>query len=105
MGKEISEVKRFLRSLKKAGWRIEKAIIFGSRVRGDYLEDSDIDLILVSDDFEGIFFTDRASKIYRLWEGSEPLELLCYTKREFNKKKKMIGIVREAVKEGISAKV
>lgn len=58
-----------------------------------------------SSHFEGVFFTDRISKVYGLWEGSEPLELLCYTRNEFDKKKKMIGTVREAVREGISVKV
>jgi len=41
------------------GFQIEEAIIFGSRIRGDYLKDSDLDLILVSSNFSGIQFTDR----------------------------------------------
>lgn len=99
MGREADEVRRFLKRLK--GYDIEKAILFGSRARGDHLEESDLDLILVSKDFEGIFFTDRISKVYRFWDGDLSLEVLCYTPEEFEKKKGMIGLVQDAVREGI----
>jgi hypothetical protein len=99
MGDEISYLKRFL--LKIEGFRIEKAVYFGSRLRGDNLKKSDLDLILVSGDFEGIFFTDRVAKVYRFWEGPYPLELFCYTPLEFERKRKEIGMVRTAIKEGI----
>lgn len=85
-------------------FHIQKAILFGSRVKGNYLKDSDIDLILVSDDFNNIFFTDRISKVSQSWEGKIPLEVFCYTNKEFKKKRKMFGIVREAVREGILLK-
>lgn len=38
------------------------------------------------------------------WDGPVDLEPLCYTPEEFEKKKKQIGIVSEAVKEGIEIK-
>lgn len=65
------------------------------------LKNSDVDLILVSDYFVGIPFPERASKLYRYWEGGLPLEVLCYTKKEFDTKKKRIGLVKDALKEGI----
>jgi len=100
---EIREkVITFIKSLNR--WRIEKVIIFGSRVRNDYLSNSDLDVILVSNDFEGINFTDRIGEIYYyydLWKGDYPLEILCYTPAEFEKKRKQIGMVKDAVETGI----
>jgi hypothetical protein len=86
---------------KKREIPIERAILFGSRARGDHLKHSDVNLLLVSDDFRDIPFPDRPSRLYRYWEGRLPLEMLCYTISEFEKKRRMIGIVRDAVEEGI----
>ncbi len=83
-------------------YRITQAVFFGSRARGDYLADSDYDIVLVSPDFEGVFFSQRSALMYDFWQ-HWPLEIepLCYTPEEFEKKKGQIGIVSEAVKEGV----
>jgi len=97
-------IKEFIRKV-KLHYQIDKAIFFGSRVRGDHLLTSDYDVILVSKDFKDIFFTKRISEMYKYWN-HYPLEIepLCYTPEEFNIKKKQLGIVRHAVKEGIVLK-
>jgi predicted nucleotidyltransferase len=97
----LAEVKQFLEALEQ-DWPLERAILFGSRARGDQLRYSDVDLLPVSDAFEGIAFPDRPSKLYQHWRGGLPLEILCYTPTEFYKKRQMIGLVQDAVKEGIS---
>jgi len=91
----------FLKRAKRK-FNIQKAIFFGSRARGDYLKDSDYDIILVSPDFKGIFFTKRISLMYSFWK-YYPLEIepLCYTPEEFKIKSKEHGIIRQAIKEGI----
>jgi len=83
-------------------YRISRAIFFGSRARGDELADSDYDVILVSPDFQGIFFSKRSAMMYEFWR-HWPLDIepICYTPEEFEIKKKQIGIVSEAVKEGV----
>jgi len=83
-------------------YRITQAVFFGSRARGDYLADSDYDIVLVSPDFEGVFFSQRSALMYDFRQ-HWPLEIepLCYTPEEFEKKKGQIGIVSEAVKEGV----
>ncbi len=83
-----------------------KIILFGSRARGNYLKNSDIDLIIVSKYFRGKHFTERASLILKILleeniELKHNIELLCYTPEEFEKKKKEIGIVKEALSHGI----
>jgi len=79
-------------------------ILFGSRARGDNLIDSDYDIIVVSKLFENVMFTDRATSVLKiLWRHGvrEAIDVICYTPEEFEKKKKEISIVNEAIREGI----
>jgi predicted nucleotidyltransferase len=82
-------------------FRLEKMILFGSRARDDWLYSSDIDLILVSEDFRPISFLNRIREIADMWDGDLQLEPICYTPEEFEKKKKEKGIVSTAMKYGI----
>ena len=83
-------------------FKISAAYLFGSRARGDFLKSSDFDVILVSDDFEGVFFSKRIAQTYPFWRHyPEEIEPLCYTPEEFEKKRRETGIVKTAVSEGI----
>ena len=101
MGEVPVEIVEFVKNLKK-DYNIEKVIFFGSRTRNDYLESSDFDVIVVSADFEGIFFTDRISKMYKYWKSPKPLEVFCYTPEEFERKSNQFCIVRKAIETGIA---
>lgn len=101
MGEIPVEVVEFVKNLRK-DYNVQKVIFFGSRTRDDYLECSDFDLIVVSKDFEGVFFTERMSKMYRYWTSPKSLEVLCYTPEEFERKSAQLCIVRKAVETGIS---
>jgi hypothetical protein len=94
----IQGVKSFV---KKLPLKVEKAIVFGSRVRGGHDKYSDVDLLIVSPDFKGIKFGKRALGFYKYWNLNYPVDFLCLLPKEFNEKKKKITIVREALKEGI----
>jgi predicted nucleotidyltransferase len=95
----IAEVRKLKEKL--AGrYDIEKAILFGSRARGDYLLDSDVDLLLVSRSFSENF-TQRIREVAREWDALVPLEPVCYTPAEFEEMKKRHGIARQAAAEGI----
>ncbi len=78
-----------------------KVLAFGSRTRGEALEDSDLDLILVSPKFALVRFLDRPVKVLEALDYPGGLELLCYTPEEFEEKREELGIVRVAVQEGI----
>lgn len=82
----------------------EKIILFGSRARGDHLSDSDVDILIVSNQFEGTNWLKRIMDVSLLWNGLVTLEPICYTPAEFEEKKKLIGIVNEAVREGVELK-
>jgi hypothetical protein len=75
-------------------------ILFGSRARGDYLKDSDYDLIIVSERFKNFDFRERIVKVYELVDRPVRLDVLCYTPEEFERKKNQICIVKKAVEEG-----
>jgi hypothetical protein len=79
----------------------EKILLFGSRARGDHLVDSDVDILIVSEHFEGVNWLKRIGDVSLYWDGLVALELLCYTPAEFEEKTRMIGIVNEAVREGV----
>jgi hypothetical protein len=82
-------------------FRPTKILLFGSRARGDHLEESDIDLLVVSDTFAGMNWRDRIISVFGAWDKQQMLEPLCLTIEEFNVRKKQLGIVQRAVEEGL----
>jgi predicted nucleotidyltransferase len=63
--KITSIINQFLTELKKNNISVEQAFLFGSYARGTSTEWSDIDLAIISPDFEGDRFKDR-NKIRRI---------------------------------------
>ncbi|MBM4248078.1 MAG: nucleotidyltransferase domain-containing protein [Euryarchaeota archaeon] len=84
----------------KVKYAITKAIVFGSRARGDHHRHSDLDIVLVSPDFGALPFIDRPAEILRYWEGDWDLEPLCYTPEEYERLRGMMGILTVAEREG-----
>ncbi len=62
---------------------LDCVILFGSRARSDYLENSDIDMIFVGDFQES--FINRSTVIYEQYKLSFGLDAFCYRAEEFNK--------------------
>ena|SRR3989344_9017865 len=98
--KAVREIKSFVQKLKK-DFEVEKILFFGSRTGEDYLKYSDVDLVIVSEDFESIDFTKRMSLMYLYWDSEYDVDFLCYTPIEFERLSKRITIVREALRKGI----
>jgi len=92
----INELKKFKKENK-----INKIIFFGSRRNNKYTKYSDVDLILVSPQFRELKSYKRAPTIRLKWNLDYPVDMLCYTPEEFERRKKEPTIVREAVKGGI----
>jgi predicted nucleotidyltransferase len=87
------------------GLELDRVIVFGSRASGGYTAESDIDILLVSDAFEGVAWYRRPAPFYRHWDyGSLPEpEIICLTRDEFERRRRMDPhIVREAVETGIA---
>ena len=98
--KHIDFLKKFKEELSN-NVPIEKMILFGSRAYGKPHRWSDFDLIIVSKKFRNLDTLKRSLGFYDYWKLNYPVDFLCYTPEEFNKLKKQVTIVREAVKEGI----
>ncbi len=80
---------------------LDKLILFGSNASGKTHRWSDIDLIIVSKTFKEMNFFERGAKMYDYWKLKKPVDFLCYTPEEFDRMKKQVTIVREAVREGV----
>ena len=100
MDKKKSEIVEKLKEFKKQN-KIDKMYLFGSMVTGRTHKYSDIDLLVVSKDFRRKSILERSPKLYMRWNLEYPVDFLCYSPEEFNRLKKQITIVRQAVKSGI----
>ncbi len=98
--KYLNYLKEFKSKLSK-DVPIQKMYLFGSRATGKPHRWSDFDLIVVSKGFKNKASFERAVGFHNYWDIDYPVDFLCYTPEEFNKLKKQITIVREAVREGI----
>jgi predicted nucleotidyltransferase len=104
MGETESKLVKALKGFKEMicqKYDIREMILFGSQVSGEVDEKSDIDLIVVGDEFEGKSPLKRPVVLYLEWTMDYPVDFLCYTPEEFEEKRKEISIVRQAIKEGV----
>lgn len=98
--KILTLLRSFLSEVKKTT-KVTKAILFGSQATGKETEKSDIDLIIVSKDFENKKSYKRSPELYLIWNLPYDPDIICLTPEEFEKKKNQIGVIRTAVEEGI----
>ncbi len=59
----IEKIKSFITELEKDNIHVKRAILFGSYAKGTFNEWSDIDVALVSEDFEGASIFDKEKTI------------------------------------------
>jgi len=81
--------------------KISKLYLFGSMASGTTHTSSDVDLLVVARRFRGKGLLKRAPKLYLDWNLDYPVDFLCYAPEEFEKLRKQVTIVREAVEHGI----
>ena len=83
---------RFRTALEAKGIRIGKLVLFGSYATGQFHEGSDIDLMVVSDDFEGKDYWERidllSSAIYEVFA---PIEAVAMTHAELEGGQSMLA--------------
>jgi predicted nucleotidyltransferase len=85
MDKEISYIiNEYQQKLEALGVRVKKIILYGSHASGEAKEDSDIDLLVVSDDFKNMDLWERLCLLGRARMGiKRPMEILGLTEKEF----------------------
>ncbi|MEM5828359.1 MAG: nucleotidyltransferase domain-containing protein [Candidatus Aenigmatarchaeota archaeon] len=90
--KKIKEI--ILQTAKEMNIEIDKIILFGSRARGDYREDSDYDLLIVTKEKlerekERKFKIEISLKVVNELECA--IDIFVYSKEEFEKYKNTYG--------------
>lgn len=72
---------------RERGYRLIGAYLVGSRARGDYIETSDIDIVLVVEGIEGL---DRLRRLEVFKEILEPeIDLFIYTPDEWHREESL----------------
>lgn len=99
MDNEISRiVSEYKQNLEALGIKVKKVILYGSHATGEAKEDSDIDLLVVSDDFKDMDLWERLCLLGRARVGiKRPMEIFGFTEEELSEER--IGtFVRDEVK-------
>ena len=95
----IAEYKEKLEAL---GIRPKKIILYGSYASGKAREHSDLDLLVVSDDFKNMGLWDRLCLLGLARKGiKKPMEILGLTEEEFEAEGKGTFIGKEVKSKGV----
>jgi predicted nucleotidyltransferase len=95
-GKVVKVVEFLARELRARGLTISKIILFGSQARGKATAESDIDIVIVSEDFRGKDIFERVELI----KGAEvatikkfvvPVDILLLTPEELESQSSLIA--------------
>jgi len=84
--------------LSELGKRIEihEAYLFGSLARGDSLDTSDLDLLIVSPSVENLAPDERRHLAYSVWKGRRAADIIILTPGELEEALRRSVILRDA---------
>ena len=91
----LKSLNEYIGILNKNGVKVIEAVLFGSYANGSYNELSDIDIAIVSDQFEGIRFNDRNRIRKYKFEVNPDIEPLPFTKKNFTKEDPFVKEILE----------
>jgi len=93
-------VKSYISRVKKALGA--KVILFGSRARGEALKESDYDLLVISEEFEGVPLRERLQGLYGMMiRAPFNADILAVTPREYEELSNKLTIYSEIRKTGV----
>ena len=78
----------------------EKVVLFGSRLKGEANEDSDLDVIVVSKVFENIPFIRRMAFMLKKVRFEKHIDFLCYAPAEFGRIQQTSAVLQDALQHG-----
>ncbi len=85
--------------------KVEEAILFGSTATNTRLAESDIDPIVISEDFKQMAMPQRFLVLQKNWRLKTDLEAFGFTKEEFDSLKNKSIVLQEAVEYGIKLEI
>ena len=91
----IEEIKKFIQEALKENIHISQAVLFGSFAKGTNHEWSDIDLAVVSEDFEGIRFNDNVKLGKPRVRSSADLQTHPFRPEDFNTRNPFVAEILE----------
>ncbi|MCK4374431.1 MAG: nucleotidyltransferase domain-containing protein [Candidatus Brocadiae bacterium] len=84
-GAALNAISRFRRALEAGGIRVARIVLYGSHAEGTAREESDIDLVVISEDFADKGYWQRlellSDAIYKVFE---PIEAVAMTPEEWD---------------------
>lgn len=98
-------IKDYRHILEGMGIKVKKMILYGSYALGSPGEHSDIDLVVISDDFKKLDLWERLTLLGQAGAMlKKPVEALGYTEEEFSSKGKGTFIGDEVKTKGVEVK-
>jgi predicted nucleotidyltransferase len=89
----LNIIKRFRKNIENQGLCVDNIILFGSYANGTHHEGSDIDLVVISKDFEGKDFWERIDIIVNaLMIELSTIEAVAMTPEEYESGESMIAL-------------
>ncbi len=96
---------QYIHNLESLGISIQKVIVFGSQAKGAFKKDSDIDIAVISKDFEKMGLWDRAKYLGRAARSIPyPIEAIGFSPSQL-KKVEQGTILDEITRSGIEVKI
>ncbi len=103
--KNYNIIAKYRDEVESLGIRVKKIILFGSHASGIADESSDLDLVVISDDFKGMGIWERLCLLGEARiEIKKPMEILGLTEEEFEPERKGSFIGDEVKLKGIEIK-
>ncbi|MEM2276378.1 MAG: nucleotidyltransferase domain-containing protein [Thermoproteota archaeon] len=82
----------------KMGLRINSIVLFGSHARKEDLQWSDVDLLIISEDFSDMRMDDRVRLVLEKWDYEKPVEPVCLAPSEVSESNPLIW---EVCRDGV----
>jgi len=98
--REKKELVKLLKKLKDE-LKVEEVHIFGSRVYGTPLKESDIDILIISEEFKNKSFIENMIRVNKMLDGNLDIEIFPYTREDIIKYKGKKVVITEALEKGL----
>lgn len=87
----------FEKQLEKNGLHVSKVILFGSQARGEATEESDVDIVVLSEDFRNKDIFERVrltmdAEVLTIKKFMIPFDIITMTPEEFESGSSLIGL-------------